>query len=49
MLPSGYSKNAEEESGGATSVPVPMPDWALPASFDSDNPTHRYCYLDSSY
>ncbi|CBI37904.3 unnamed protein product, partial [Vitis vinifera] len=47
-LPSDYSENAEEESGGAASVPVPMPDWALPASFDSDNPTHRYRYLDSS-
>ena len=42
------SENAEEESGGAASVPVPMPDWSLPASFDSDNPTHRYRYLDSS-
>ncbi|KAI8024068.1 hypothetical protein LOK49_LG03G03769 [Camellia lanceoleosa] len=41
-LPSDYSENVEEESGGAASVPVPMPDLALPASFDSDNPTHRY-------
>lgn len=47
-LPSDYSENTEEESAGAASVPVPMPDWALPASFDSDNPTHRYRYLDSS-
>ncbi|XP_054777640.1 translocase of chloroplast 120, chloroplastic-like [Prosopis cineraria] len=47
-LPSDYSENAEEESGSAASVPVPMPDLALPASFDSDNPTHRYRYLDSS-
>ncbi|KAF2322757.1 hypothetical protein GH714_030263 [Hevea brasiliensis] len=47
-LPSDYSENAEEESGGAASVPVPMPDLALPASFDSDNPTHRYRYLDTS-
>lgn len=47
-LPSDYSENVEEESGGAASVPVPMPDLALPASFDSDNPTHRYRYLDSS-
>ncbi|GMP64223.1 hypothetical protein CsSME_00025604 [Camellia sinensis var. sinensis] len=46
-LPSDYSENVEEESGGAASVPVPMPDLALPASFDSDNPTHRYRYLDS--
>ncbi|CAK7329526.1 unnamed protein product [Dovyalis caffra] len=47
-LPSEYTENAEEEVGGAASVPVPMPDLALPASFDSDNPTHRYRYLDSS-
>ncbi|CAL1410279.1 unnamed protein product [Linum trigynum] len=40
----------EEEGGGgpATSVPVPLPDFALPASFDSDNPTHRYRSLDNS-
>ncbi|KAK8567984.1 hypothetical protein V6N13_105926 [Hibiscus sabdariffa] len=46
--PSEYGDSAEEESSGASSVPVPMPDLALPASFDSDNPTHRYRYLDSS-
>ncbi|KAL2329090.1 hypothetical protein Fmac_022517 [Flemingia macrophylla] len=46
--PMDYSENVEEESGGAASVPVPMPDLSLPASFDSDNPTHRYRYLDSS-
>lgn len=46
-LPSDYSDEVEEESGGAASVPVPMPDLALPASFDSDNPTHRYRHLDS--
>ncbi|MED6219545.1 hypothetical protein PIB30_036705 [Stylosanthes scabra] len=47
-LLSDPNENIEEESGGAASVPVPMPDLALPASFDSDNPTHRYRYLDSS-
>ncbi|KAB1997614.1 hypothetical protein ES319_D12G035900v1 [Gossypium barbadense] len=47
-LPSEYGENAEEESSGASSVPVPMPDLVLPASFDSDNPTHRYRSLDSS-
>ncbi|EOA29753.1 hypothetical protein CARUB_v10012842mg [Capsella rubella] len=47
-LPDGYNENVEEESGGPASVPVPMPDLSLPASFDSDNPTHRYRYLDSS-
>ncbi|CAH2051681.1 unnamed protein product [Thlaspi arvense] len=47
-LPKEHSENVEEESGGPSSVPVPMPDLSLPASFDSDNPTHRYRYLDSS-
>ncbi|XP_021775723.1 translocase of chloroplast 120, chloroplastic-like [Chenopodium quinoa] len=47
-MPSDYSENVEEESGAAASLPVPMPDLALPASFDSDNPTHRYRYLDTS-
>ncbi|XP_068640223.1 translocase of chloroplast 101, chloroplastic-like [Aristolochia californica] len=47
-LPSDYNENEEEESSEAASVPVPMPDLALPTSFDSDNPTHRYRYLDSS-
>lgn len=46
-LPSDYSDEVEEESGGAASVPVPVADLALPASFDSDNPTHRYRHLDS--
>ncbi|PSS12064.1 Translocase of chloroplast like, partial [Actinidia chinensis var. chinensis] len=46
-LASSYSENVEDESGDAASVPVPMPDLALPASFDSDNPTHRFRHLDS--
>ena len=37
----------EDESGDAASVPVPILDLALPASFDSDNPTHRFRHLDS--
>ncbi|CAN1802705.1 Translocase of chloroplast 132, chloroplastic [Linum perenne] len=49
-MPAVYRDNVEEEEsgGGAASVPVPMPDLALPASFDSDNPTHRYRSLDNS-
>ncbi|CAL9782146.1 unnamed protein product [Musa acuminata subsp. burmannicoides] len=35
-------------TNGPASVPVPMPDFVLPNSFDSDNPTHRYRFLDSS-
>ncbi|ESQ48273.1 hypothetical protein EUTSA_v10022323mg, partial [Eutrema salsugineum] len=47
-LPNGHSENVEEERSEPASVPVPMPDLSLPASFDSDNPTHRYRSLDSS-
>lgn len=47
LLPD-FSENVEEESASATSVPVVMPDLSLPASFDSDNPTHRYRCIDSS-
>ncbi|KAF9620761.1 hypothetical protein IFM89_014494 [Coptis chinensis] len=47
-LPNEYTESAEEESGGAASVPTAMPDFALPASFDSDNPSHRYRFLDNS-
>ncbi|CAH8328592.1 unnamed protein product [Eruca vesicaria subsp. sativa] len=42
------SENVEEERSEPASVPVPMPDLSLPASFDSDNPTHRYRSIDSS-
>ncbi|KAJ0264252.1 Translocase of chloroplast 120 [Hirschfeldia incana] len=42
------SENVEEERSEPAGVPVPMPDLSLPASFDSDNPTHRYRSLDSS-
>jgi Toc86/159 family protein import component len=37
-----------DDMGGPASVPVPMPDMTLPASFDSDAPVHRFRYLDSS-
>ncbi|XP_074275652.1 translocase of chloroplast 120, chloroplastic [Silene latifolia] len=47
-IASDYTENVEGDSGGAATLPVPMPDLALPASFDSDNPTHRYRYLDTS-
>ncbi|XP_042433593.1 translocase of chloroplast 120, chloroplastic-like [Zingiber officinale] len=38
----------EEESNGSATVPVPLPDYVLPHSFDCDNPSHRYRFLDSS-
>lgn len=48
-LPIDYSnENAENENTGPASMPVSMPDLALPTSFDSDNPTHRYRFLDTS-
>ncbi|KAF8094174.1 hypothetical protein N665_0368s0013 [Sinapis alba] len=47
-LANGHSESVEEERSEPASVPVPMPDLSLPASFDSDNPTHRYRSLDSS-
>ncbi|XP_073279078.1 translocase of chloroplast 120, chloroplastic-like [Primulina huaijiensis] len=47
-LPAEYGENAEEEASAAASVPVPMPDMALPASFDSDKLNHRNRFLDSS-
>ncbi|GFZ00528.1 multimeric translocon complex in the outer envelope membrane 132 [Actinidia rufa] len=37
----------KKKSGDAASVPVPILDLALPASFDSDNPTHCFHHLDS--
>jgi Toc86/159 family protein import component len=39
--------DADDEAGKAAAVPVPMPDMALPPSFDSDNPTHRYSLIQS--
>ncbi|XP_076903337.1 translocase of chloroplast 120, chloroplastic-like [Bidens hawaiensis] len=40
--------NVEEDSNGASSVPVAAQDMNLPASFDADNPTHRYRVLESA-
>ncbi|KAI5063788.1 hypothetical protein GOP47_0020458 [Adiantum capillus-veneris] len=37
-----------DEDNASAAVPVTMPDMALPPSFDSDNPTYRYRYLDSA-
>ncbi|XP_065863652.1 translocase of chloroplast 101, chloroplastic [Euphorbia lathyris] len=37
--------NQEEEEGPAT-VPVAMPEFSLPLSFDSDNPSYRYRALE---
>ncbi|KAH7352561.1 hypothetical protein KP509_19G051800 [Ceratopteris richardii] len=39
--------NQNDEENADATVPVAMPDMVLPPSFDSDNPTYRYRYLDS--
>ncbi|KAH6813965.1 translocon at the outer envelope membrane of chloroplasts 159 [Perilla frutescens var. frutescens] len=36
----------DAESGGAAPVAVPLPDMALPPSFDGDNPAFRYRFLE---
>ncbi|KAJ6771000.1 TRANSLOCASE OF CHLOROPLAST 159 CHLOROPLASTIC-LIKE [Salix koriyanagi] len=40
-----YRKWTREDEGPA-SVPVPLPDFVLPQSFDSDNPSYRYRALE---
>ncbi|BBN19159.1 hypothetical protein MPTK1_8g08330 [Marchantia polymorpha subsp. ruderalis] len=41
-------EGADDDMGRSAAVPVPMPDMALPPSFDSDNPSHRYRYLETA-
>lgn len=43
-----YAYNGEDdpENGGPAAVPVPLPDMALPPSFDGDNPAYRYRFLE---
>lgn len=36
----------DAESGAAARVAVPLPDMALPPSFDGDNPAYRYRFLE---
>ncbi|XP_059632732.1 translocase of chloroplast 159, chloroplastic [Cornus florida] len=36
----------EQENGSPATVPVPLPDMVLPLSFDGDNPTYRYRFLE---
>ena len=43
---SEYVDEGMDEEENSSAVAVPMPDMALPPSFDSDNPTYRYRYLD---
>ncbi|KAF2313883.1 hypothetical protein GH714_018582 [Hevea brasiliensis] len=39
-------EDVDQEDGGPTAVPVPMPDFVLPPSFDSDSPSYRYQMLE---
>ncbi|KAK9992274.1 hypothetical protein SO802_027259 [Lithocarpus litseifolius] len=39
-------EDADEEDTSPADVPVPLPDMALPHSFDGDNPTFRYRHLE---
>ncbi|KAL3648016.1 hypothetical protein CASFOL_008984 [Castilleja foliolosa] len=40
------SYDDEADAGAAAPVAVPLPDMALPPSFDGDNPAHRYRFLE---
>ncbi|KAL2892406.1 hypothetical protein RDABS01_008315 [Bienertia sinuspersici] len=46
-LPEDYDgENAYGDNGAPAAVPVPLPDMALPPSFDSDSPAYRYRFLE---
>ncbi|KAI3812156.1 hypothetical protein L1987_16862 [Smallanthus sonchifolius] len=40
------NNNVEEDNNGAATIPVAAQDMNLPASFDANNPTHRYRALE---
>ncbi|XP_058212469.1 translocase of chloroplast 159, chloroplastic-like [Rhododendron vialii] len=43
----GYAKESgDEESGSPSAVAVPLPDMTLPPSFDGENHTYRYRFLE---
>lgn len=42
----GFAEEEEADSGGAAPVAVPLPDMALPPSFDGDNSAFRYRFLE---
>lgn len=41
-------ESADQETGSQVGVAIPLPDMVLPSSFDGDNPTYRYRYLEPS-
>ncbi|GFZ04591.1 translocon at the outer envelope membrane of chloroplasts 159 [Actinidia rufa] len=42
----GMGDDADQDDGSAAPVSTPLPDMALPPSFDSDNPAYRYRFLE---
>ncbi|KAG6581261.1 Translocase of chloroplast 159, chloroplastic, partial [Cucurbita argyrosperma subsp. sororia] len=42
----GYMGEDDQENGGPAAVQVPLPDMALPPSFDGDNPAYRFRFLE---
>ncbi|XP_073125727.1 translocase of chloroplast 159, chloroplastic [Henckelia pumila] len=42
----GFGAEDDTDPGAAAPVAVPLPDMALPPSFDGDNPSHRYRFLE---
>ncbi|KAK8709846.1 hypothetical protein V6N13_060847 [Hibiscus sabdariffa] len=45
----GYvGDDGNTEEGDPATIQVPLPDMVLPPSFDGDNPTYRYRFLDSA-
>lgn len=45
LIDYGFAEE-DAEGGGAAPVAVPLPDMALPPSFDGDNPAFRYRFLE---
>ncbi|XVF62588.1 hypothetical protein PTKIN_Ptkin09bG0020500 [Pterospermum kingtungense] len=45
---SDVGHDGDVEEGDPATVPVPLPDMVLPPSFDGDNPTYRYRFMDSA-
>ncbi|XP_009769991.1 translocase of chloroplast 159, chloroplastic-like [Nicotiana tabacum] len=41
-------EGADQETGSAAGVAIPLPDMALPNSFDGDNPAYKYRFLEPS-
>lgn len=41
-----YTEEGDQESEGPSAVSTPLPDMALPLSFDGDNPAYRYRFLE---